>query len=91
MSQLTYIYISHFPLHSDAQTDIEELLTTSQKKTKEGYLDAAKAAHGISRSADRSRQQSVLLKINYDDCKSLFEFREYQVMLIVIFPSRLPH
>jgi len=44
-------------------------VTTSQKKTKEGYLDAATAAHGISRSADRSRQHSVLLKINYDDCK----------------------
>ncbi|XP_034489063.1 uncharacterized protein LOC117792867 [Drosophila innubila] len=51
----------------DAQTDIEELVTTSQKTTREGYLDAATAAHGISRSADRSRQHSVLLKINYDD------------------------
>ncbi|KAM8706193.1 hypothetical protein ACLKA7_010470 [Drosophila subpalustris] len=51
----------------DAQTDIKELMETSQKKVAEGYLDAATAAHRTPRSADKTRQMSVQLKVNYDD------------------------
>ncbi|XP_060665972.1 uncharacterized protein LOC132798213 [Drosophila nasuta] len=56
-------------LIKDAEVDIEELLTNSQKQATEEHAKAAKAAINMPRSADPfgSRSKAIYKKINHND------------------------